>query len=124
MMMGMSNKENVDDIKKTMMTEDIIIRLSGQGQYRVSKNIVDKIDKIDDSIVNILENIDSNIPENKGLEQELREKIMEMVHLITSGGKQLENKEIVQSSIIIPSQDISIEEAKTIFKGEGVIQDI
>lgn len=119
----MSNKENVDDIKKTIMTDDIIIRLSGQGQYRVSKEIAAKIDSIDDSIVNILQNTNTNV-DNVKVEKELREKIMEIVNLIISGGKQLQDKEIVQSSIIIPSPDISIEEAKMIFKGEGVIPDI
>ena len=44
-----------------------------------------------------------------------------MVSLITREGKPLDDKEIIQSDIIIPSSDLSVDEAKNMFKGEGII---
>jgi hypothetical protein len=43
---------------------------------------------------------------------------------VTSEGKALDHREIVQSDFIIPSPDFSIEEAKKIFKGEGLIPNL
>ncbi len=57
-------------------------------------------------------------------EKELSEKIQEILDIVTSQGTQLEDKELVQSDIMIPSADISIEEAKKIFRNEGIIPDI
>jgi hypothetical protein len=36
-------------------------------------------------------------------------------------GKPLNPKDIIQSDIILPSADLSIDDAKKLFKGEGVI---
>jgi hypothetical protein len=44
--------------------------------------------------------------------------------LITVEGKRLDDKEIKQSNIIVPDPDISIEQAKKIFKDEGIIPEI
>jgi hypothetical protein len=35
----------------------------------------------------------------------------------------LDDKEIIQSQIMIPNPDISVDEAKKIFRGEGIIDD-
>jgi hypothetical protein len=40
---------------------------------------------------------------------------------VESNGQPLDPKEIIQSDIILPSTDLSIDEAKRLFKGEGVI---
>ncbi len=44
-----------------------------------------------------------------------------MLSLVVKKGQPLDDKEIVQSDIILPSADISIEEARKLFTGEGVI---
>jgi hypothetical protein len=123
----MSKKEYLEDInKKSTMTDDsIIVRLTGHGQYRVNLGIIDKIDNIDNSIVDIIESLEREEERDaKVKEKELREKITEIVNLITSEGRPIDDKEIVQSHIIIPDADISLEEAKKIFRGEGIIPDI
>ena len=47
--------------------------------------------------------------------------LTQMVLLVATEGKPLDDKEIVQSDIILPAGDISIEEARKLVIGEGVI---
>jgi len=44
--------------------------------------------------------------------------------MVMKNGKPLDPKEIIKSDIILPSVDLSIDEAKRLFKGEGVIPEI
>jgi hypothetical protein len=105
--------------------DNIIVRLSGQGQFKINKDLLNKVNDIDNSIVNLLENVVSNIENNdlKFKQKELKEKLNQIINLIKINGKPIRDKEIFQSHIIIPNADISINEAKRIFKGEGMIND-
>ena len=104
-----------------MSRNDIIVRISGKGQFKINSEILDKINKIDNSIVDLIENYSSGASDYKTTQKDLQNKLKEMVSLITSNGQPLDHKEIVQSETIIPDSDLSIEEATKIFKGEGVI---
>jgi hypothetical protein len=122
-------KEYSTGLNKESITEDkdnIIVRLSGQGQFKVNREILDRINDIDNSIVNLLENADVNDDVNsiKVKQKGLNEKIIEIINLIRTNGMPLDDKEITQSQIMIPSPDISVDEAKKIFRGEGIIDDL
>jgi hypothetical protein len=95
-----------------------IVRVAGHGQFKVNQSTIAKINEIDNEIVDMLKKDSSN---SKTDESQFRNKIEEMVSLITREGKPLDDKEIIQSDIIIPSADLSIDEAKNMFKGEGII---
>ncbi|MDQ3840774.1 MAG: hypothetical protein M3297_16090 [Thermoproteota archaeon] len=97
---------------------DTIVRIMGQGQFRINEDTVKRINEIDDAIVRILQN------KRKGEDQEYRAKITEMVQTIKSKGRKLGDKEIIESDIIVPDTDISIDEAKKVFQGEGIIPEI
>ena len=96
----------------------VIVRIMGQGQFKINEDIVKRINEIDDTIVQILQN------ESKSDDQKYRAKITEIVETITSEGQKLEDKELVESDIIVPDTDISIDEAKKVFQGQGVIPEI
>ncbi len=98
-------------------SSNTIVRIMGQGQYKVNEEIVRNINDIDNAIVQILQNAD------KSDDQEFKTKIGNLVQIITSKGQRLDDKEIVESDIIVPDSDISIDEAKKVFKGEGIIPD-
>ena len=104
-----------------MSRNDIIVRISGKGQFKINSEILDKTNKIDNSIVDLIENYSSGASDHKTTQKDLQNKLTEMISLITSNGQTLDHKEIVQSDTIIPDSDLSIEEATKIFKGEGVI---
>lgn len=107
-----------------MNKNDIIVRISGKGQFKINSEILDKINKIDNSIVDLIENYSSGASDHKITQTDLHDKLTEMISLITSNGQPLDDKEIVTSDTIIPDSDLSIEEATKIFKGEGVISSL
>jgi hypothetical protein len=122
-------KEHSAGMNRDSIAEDkdnIIVRVSGQGQFKVNGEILDRINDIDNSIVNLLENTDVDVDSNssKVKQKELNEKINEIISLIRTNGMPLDDKEITQSQIMIPNPDISVDEAKKIFRGEGIIDDI
>jgi hypothetical protein len=108
-------------VKDNMSTKDMIIRISGQGQFKVSSDILDKINEIDNSIVTLIENVSLGSSDRSIVQKELQSKLTEMKKLITSRGQSLDDKEIVESDIIVPDSDLSIEEASKIFKEKGII---
>jgi hypothetical protein len=121
-------KEYSADMNKDSIAENkdnIIVRVSGQGQFKVNREILDRINDIDNSIVNLLENTDTDVDVNsiKVKQKELNEKVNEIINLIRTNGMPLDDKEIIQSQIMIPNPDISVDEAKKIFRGEGIVDD-
>jgi hypothetical protein len=121
-------KEYSEGMNKDSIAEDkdnIIVRVSGQGQFKVNGETLDRINDIDNSIVNLLENtdLDGDANSTKVKQKELNEKVIEIINLIRTNGMPLDDKEIMQSQIMIPNPDISVDEAKKIFRGEGIIDD-
>ena len=55
---------------------------------------------------------------------EFKRRLFEPTNIVEQNGKQADSREIIQSDIILPSIDLSIDEAKKLFKGEGVIPEI
>ena len=44
--------------------------------------------------------------------------------MVVENGRPLDPHEIIKSDIILPSADLSVDEAKKLFQGEGVIPEI
>ncbi|MDQ3972385.1 MAG: hypothetical protein M3219_03055, partial [Thermoproteota archaeon] len=55
---------------------------------------------------------------------EFRSRLTELTNIVETKGKRLNPKEIIQSDIILPSTDLSVDEAKKLFRGEGVVPEI
>lgn len=91
-----------------------IVRLTGRGQFTVDQGMLKELNRIDNSIVEL---ISRDIVD----EEEFRKRLSELTDVILRRGKPLDPKEIVPSDIMLPSSDLSLEEAKRIFKGEGAI---
>jgi hypothetical protein len=91
-----------------------IVRIMGQGQFMVANKILKTLNDIDNSIVQLVSNDRSD-------DTEFRKRLIELTDIVETNGKQLDPKEIIQSDIILPSPDLSIEEAKRLFKGDGVV---
>ena len=86
----------------------------GQGQFTVDNTTLKRLNEIDDSIVQLVSTERSD-------DIEFRKRFTELTSIVESNGQPLDPKEIIQSDIILPSTDLSIDEAKRLFKGEGVI---
>ncbi len=92
-----------------------VVRLMGEGQYYVDEDTLKEINAIDNRMVRLLEG--TTIVD----EQVIRESIAGMRMLVKSKGKRVRDDTIIPSHIIIPSIDITLEEAREIFKGEGLV---
>jgi len=92
----------------------MIIRIMGEGQYDVDERVVEELNVIDNRIVDHV---------SKNEEVAFREGLGRLISTVKSNGKQVDAKEIVKSDIIIPPRDLTLEEAKGIFKGDGLIKD-
>jgi hypothetical protein len=104
-------------IDKKPVIKSKIVRIMGQGQFTVDSKTLKKLNEIDNSIVQLVSNERSN-------DTEFRRRLTELTDIVTKNGKPLHPKEIIQSDIILPSTDLSIDEAKNLFKSEGVIPEI
>lgn len=91
-----------------------IIRVLGQGQFSVDSETLRKLNSIDNSIVRKLET--ENLTN-----QEFKLKMEQLEEIVTKKGKLLDPKVIVSSDIILPGNDLTIEEANKFFHGEGII---
>ena len=49
--------------------------------------------------------------------------VPQMLELVKTDGKEVGDDELVQSEVILPPRDISFEEARAEFSGEGLIPD-
>jgi hypothetical protein len=100
-----TDRHNVSAIKKSRYT---IVRVIGHGQFRVDNRTAKKISKIDNELIKIIEL-------RKQGEKKYSQRVSEVLGLVKRKGLPLEHKEIIQSDIIVPGADISIEEAKNLF---------
>lgn len=92
----------------------MIIRIMGEGQYRAPEALCNALNQIDNRIVELVE---------EGKTEEFRDELAKMISEIKEKGEPIEAEEILESDIIVPPGDLSLEEAKAVFKGSGIFQD-
>ena len=92
----------------------MIIRILTEGQWRFPAAMLDDLNDIDNSIVDVLAD---------GNEDEFRNLLAKMIKMVKDNGTPLELDELEESDAIIPEPDITIEEAKELFVGAGVVPD-
>lgn len=92
----------------------MIIRILTEGQWRFPAAMLDDLNDIDNSIVDVLADDD---------EGEFRSLLDKMIAMVKENGTPLELDELEESDAIIPEPDITIEEAKELFVGAGIVPD-
>lgn len=90
----------------------MIIRILNEGQYVVPSLYYDDINKIDNEIVKVIA---------KGDKKSFKAKYAELIAIIHKNGIPLDAKTLKESDLIVPPADLTFEEAKKIFVGEGLI---
>lgn len=92
----------------------MIVRISGEGQYELPDGDLDRLNELDNAAVRAVE---------AGDEAGFRQRFEELVALVRTDGAPLAADELVESTVIVPPRDISFEEARAEFSGEGLIPD-
>ncbi len=90
----------------------MIIRISTEGQYEVGDAAVDSLNRLDNEAVAACDS---------GDEQRFRGAFDKLLEFVRSEGRPLGEDELEGSDLILPPPDVSLEEAKTEFSGEGLI---
>ena len=91
----------------------MIIRILGDGQFRLDDNLVDRVNKIDNKIVKHV---------SQGNKEEYAKDLANLISTVKELAEPLDPVEILPSDIIIPPSDLSFEDARKVFCDEGLIK--
>ena len=90
----------------------MIIRIATEGQYNLPGAYVDQLNEIDNQLVEAVEAADRS-----GFDGLLKQ----MLDLVREHGSPLPVDELVESDLILPTPDTTLEEAQVLFVGEGLL---
>lgn len=92
----------------------MIVRISGEGQYRLDESEANYLNQLDNAVTTATQNDD---------EGSFRDHFGEMFRHVREQGERLPSDELTESDLILPPEDLSFEEAKLEFTGDGLIPD-
>jgi chromosome condensin MukBEF complex kleisin-like MukF subunit len=93
----------------------VIVRIMGEAQYRVSDDQATLLNELDDQAAQALE---------RGDEEDLRRLLRELADAVRANGDRLDDADLSPSDAIVPPDDLSVDEARELFEGEGLIPDL
>ena len=92
----------------------MIVRISGEGQYRLDDDHHSKLNELDDAVVAAVDGDD---------EDGFHASFEELLQFVRTNGERLADDDLSASDHILPPADISFPEAGEEFTGEGLIPD-
>jgi hypothetical protein len=93
----------------------VIVRLMHEGQYRVEDRDLEGLNALDDQALQAVE---------AGDEEQLQRLLGQMGDAVRERGERLPDEELSVSDLVIPPPDLSLDEARELFSGEGLIPDL
>jgi hypothetical protein len=94
----------------------VIVRvLGGDGQYKLADEVARDLNELDNEATNAVE---------AGDEPKLRELLEQMAEYVHKRGERLPDDDLSASDLLIPPSDLSLEEARELFSGDGLIPDL
>ena len=93
----------------------MIVRLMGEGQYRVDDGLREQLNELDDLAGAALE---------AGDEPELDARLDQIFELVQREGERLADEELSPSDAVVPPSDMTLEETRQLMTAEGFIPDI
>jgi hypothetical protein len=88
----------------------MIVRISMEGQYELDDRETEMLNELDNQVVTACDG---------GDEPAFRSIYGEMLDLVRSRGRRID--ELVESDLILPPPDVTLEEANAGFSGEGLL---
>ena len=89
----------------------MIVRVATEGQYRLDDDQAAKLNELDNEAVAVVEAGDA----------EAFRALFDQMLALARSGTELGDDELEESDVILPPPDLSLEEAKEEFTGEGLI---
>ncbi len=90
----------------------MIVRILTEGQYNLPGVHVDELNEIDNRLVEVVELEDR--PQFDVL-------LKQLLDLVREKGTPVPVDELVESDLVLPEPDITLEEAEELFTGEGIL---
>jgi hypothetical protein len=90
----------------------VIVRIATEGQYELSDELRDQLRALDSQVVSICQ---------AGSEEQFKATFGRELDFVRKEGRPVAEDELVGSDVILPPPDVSLEEAKEEFTGEGLI---
>ena len=90
----------------------MIVRILTEGQFNLPGVVIDELNAIDNELVEAVEAEDR---------QKLAVLLHQMLDLVREKGEPVPLDELVESDLILPEPDITLEEAEELFVGEGLL---
>ena len=90
----------------------MIVRILTEGQYDLPGAHVDELNQIDNQLVEVVEQ-----QNQEGFERLLKS----MLDLVRERGTPVPVDELVESDLVLPEPDITLQEAEKLFTGEGLL---
>ena len=92
----------------------MIVRIMGEGQYRVPSALLDQLNDIDNQVVTCVAAND---------EAGFSQSFTQMLDLVRSNGEELSEEDLHPSDVVLPIPDIGLNDARAVFAEEGLIPD-
>jgi len=90
----------------------LIVRISTEGQYELSDADGEALNELDNEVVLACESGDATA---------FHATFSRMLELVRTRGSRLDENRLAGSDIILPPPDVSLDEARQEFRGEGLI---
>ena len=90
----------------------MIVRISNEGQFRLDDGLHERLNELDDAAVAAVE---------AGDEDAFHAAFEELLHVVRTEGRELEDEDLDASDVILPPSDLSFVEAGEEFTGDGLI---
>lgn len=93
----------------------MIVRLMGEGQWRVDDAVAARLNELDDQVAQAVAD---------GDEAALWHGLQALAEEVRANGEKLDDADLSPSDAIIPPEDLSLDEARELLEGEGLIPDL
>jgi hypothetical protein len=90
----------------------VIVRIATEGQYEVEDGTIAKLNELDNAAVVACDAND---------DERFQTTFAKLLELVRTEGRPLDEDELEGSDLILPPPDVSLEEAREEFSGEGLI---
>jgi PspA-Associated protein len=93
----------------------VIVRVLGEGQFDVDDEVAKGLDDLDEQAERALD---------AGDQQQFSELLVRMAEAVRTNGTRLPDEDLTPSEAIIPPEDLTVDEARELFEGDGLIPDL
>lgn len=90
----------------------MIVRISGEGQFDLNDDAVRRLDTLDTELTDAM---------NAGDEHRFHHALHNTLQFVRESGSYVPHERIVPSEVVVPPEDVTLEEARAFFTDEGLM---